>query len=769
MRRVGTFSAVVFALLLVFAIVPPAMASDHVISTSTTLTHDLTGGVVINADNVVLDCAGHSITGPGWGDGVLVEPPGEGLISGVTVRNCVLQGFVRGIVAARSTDATLESNTVQASASGVQVESSSGFSVTGNVVDAAGWGVILFNGDDGVVSGNTVTIDGYDWSIGFGLEQGSERNAVSDNVAVAVGESVFQGSMFNLSEGSNGNLLVDNRAEGGGHGFYLTGVSNNTLRDNVSEQSVGGFGIDNSSQANLLEDNSALFYLGGGFGLSDWDEDETPTSGNILRSNVAVAGDASAAASGFGAFPGVEQTVFEDNTSMGRGFYLEGAVDNSLVGNVVEDAPEAAFVLVGGAHHNTLIGNTARQAGSGFAVDYSDGVHLEDNVVSDGRSHGIRVDYSNGTVITGNVTSNNPVDGILVWFSSDTQVSENTASGNGFSGIAVWQSSGSLVWENQTDDNGQHGVFGYVTDGSLSRLWENTGCGNGIADGADYSQVFGYEEPAKWTDNTFCTFLIQGGPLVVDQDTTLSGDFFGSIDIAADGVKLNCAGYSIVNPDGSPFGVTVIGRTGVTVENCDISGFTEGLSLTSTSDSTVAGNTFSDNVQSVVLYLDATNNTVKDNSITDSDIGVWVVDGSAGNTIKGNVMSGNGVGILVGGSDGNVIKNNVASNNSTDGILVVDSKDTQIGENTASGNGFSGIAVFRSSGSLVWENQVDDNGDHGVFAAVTDGSLSHFWENTGCGNGIADGADYSQVFPFGFAPAEWTENTFCTVLIDPGP
>ena len=54
-------------------------------------------GIVEGADGVVLDCAGHSITGDGTGNGV------ESIDRrNVTITNCVIEGFEKGIYLASS-------------------------------------------------------------------------------------------------------------------------------------------------------------------------------------------------------------------------------------------------------------------------------------------------------------------------------------------------------------------------------------------------------------------------------------------------------------------------------------------------------------------------------------------------------------------------------------------------------------------------------------------------------------------------------------------
>ena len=63
------------------------------------------------------------------------------------------------------------------------------------------------------------------------------------------------------------------------------------------------------------------------------------------------------------------------------------------------------------------------------------------------------------------------------------------------------------------------------------------------------------------------------GTLTITTDTTLTEDHFGNIVIAADGVTLDCAGFNVVGT-GTGTGISVSGRTGVTVKNGNVRGFT---------------------------------------------------------------------------------------------------------------------------------------------------------------------------------------------------
>src|SRR4029077_8657205 len=82
------FSTVVLGIaLLPMLTMSPAYASSGtmVITTDTTLTEDHQGNILLNANKVTLDCAGHTVSGPGapgFNGGIEVA----GGLSGVTVR-----------------------------------------------------------------------------------------------------------------------------------------------------------------------------------------------------------------------------------------------------------------------------------------------------------------------------------------------------------------------------------------------------------------------------------------------------------------------------------------------------------------------------------------------------------------------------------------------------------------------------------------------------------------------------------------------------------
>ena len=89
-RLLATGVGVLLVAVAVLILVTPVHANTSgtlVIASNTTLTEDHDGNIVIEADNVTLDCVGHTITGPG-DNGIFFQ-----FRTGVTVKNCRVTGF----------------------------------------------------------------------------------------------------------------------------------------------------------------------------------------------------------------------------------------------------------------------------------------------------------------------------------------------------------------------------------------------------------------------------------------------------------------------------------------------------------------------------------------------------------------------------------------------------------------------------------------------------------------------------------------------------
>jgi parallel beta-helix repeat protein len=166
------------------------------------------------------------------------------------------------------------------------------------------------------------------------------------------------------------------------------------------------------------------------------------------------------------------------------------------------------------------------------------------------------------------------------------------------------------------------------------------------------------------------------GNAELSTSTTLAADVTGTISIAADGITLDCAGHEVVG-SGQDTGIMLDGRTGVTVKNCRVSGFANGIRL-------------------VNWTGPSSQNTLLGNTVTASDA----------------------IGIVVIGSSGDVLTGNAASNSAYGDLVVIDSAAETLTANTATRGGWYGIMLQRSSGNTLRGNHAHDNGTNGGGTAI---------------------------------------------------
>lgn len=237
-----------------------AICGETILS-STNLTSDLScsgSGLILGADGITLDCAGHSITGT--------------------------RSSYTGINITSRKDVTLKNCTVSNFESGVRLDSSVSSSLTGNTAfNNTFFGFLIVSGSSNVLTSNTAINNTYS---GFLID--SSANALANNTAIGNGISIGDG--FSLLS-SSANILMANQATGNGNnrnghgnGFALYQSSSNTLTGNIaSGNTEDGFLLSFSSSNNLTNNvsNGNGKFLGSGFGFEG-------SSSNTLSGNLAV-------------------------------------------------------------------------------------------------------------------------------------------------------------------------------------------------------------------------------------------------------------------------------------------------------------------------------------------------------------------------------------------------------------------------------------------------------------------------------------------------
>jgi parallel beta-helix repeat protein len=301
-------------------IVTPASASTGtlVLTSSTTLTEDHVGNILVDANNVTLDCANHLVSGPGapgFNGGIEIA----GNLTGVTVKRCAVTGFaVNGIFGGGgASGGRYEANNLYGNGNhGMHLDTGSGYVVLRNTSHSNGAiGIVLTGATQSWIVHNTVE-GNRNWA-GIALLEGAHDNFVFDNRA-------SRNAIGFVLDGATGNEVRHNTASSNDtEGFVLLrAASNNTLQSNTANQNQVGIQMTDASNSNQINDNIANHNSVTGFRVYQSDY-------NRLRENTASKNGSF----GFLVFGGSSFTTVTDNTAYHNGT-LDALDDDSGTGNV---------------------------------------------------------------------------------------------------------------------------------------------------------------------------------------------------------------------------------------------------------------------------------------------------------------------------------------------------------------------------------------------------------------------------------------------------
>lgn len=352
-----------------------------------------TGGFDIKASNVVFDCQGALISKVGSGRGIEISTDVDSDMSGVTVRNCRVEGFLnsirvtrigfRGLAAGHEFDHTLQDVTIEDS----------------ELSSSRGVGLYV----DGYVSGVTVrNLHIHDaGSTGIYLEAGSKDNVVEDSDIIHNGYTenspagqltMVGGSQFRFwgtgregiaVDGSSHNVIRGNRFEGNSAGgiFLYTNCG-----EYVHQKPDTWFERRSGAEHNLIEGNDFTGGVNGVFVGARMAENTYPmdcSQASYLESPfVRYVLDRAAHNT-------VQDNAFHDVT---YGVRVEDD-DTTVAGN--------AFDAADATHHAVIIGTPKRTQALGLPVS---GTTVTGNVAQiTGNRHPYRwVDGEVGTTFSHN-------------------------------------------------------------------------------------------------------------------------------------------------------------------------------------------------------------------------------------------------------------------------------------------------------------------------------------------------------------------------------
>jgi|GEM_PF-2449420 len=193
---------------------------------------------------------------------------------------------------------------------------------------------------------------------------------------------------------------------------------------------------------------------------------------------------------------------------------------------------------------------------------------------------------------------------------------------------------------------------------------------------------------------------------------TLTTNVTETIEIQDDGITLDCDGHTITGT-GTGSGVFLNAVDNVTVKNCTISNFSDGILLEDSDNNTIQDNTITDVGDDGIDLNNSDDNEIKGNTVTRAgDDGITLddmddADGSDGNTIEGNtIRNSDSDGIFVeDDSDDNDILNNIIFDSGDDGIEVDDDEEDE------DNNKFEGNCIINSGGEGIELDDENENND----------------------------------------------------------
>jgi parallel beta-helix repeat protein len=268
-----------------------------------------------------------------------------------------------------------------------------------------------------------------------------------------------------------------------------------------------------------------------------------------------------------------------------------------------------------------------------------------------------------------------------------------------------------------------------------------------------------------------------------------------AIVIERDNIVLDGADYMLQGTEAyKAEGITLTGRTNVTVKNTQIENFDYGIRLESSSNNSISGNNIANNRYGITLHH-SSNNSLRDNVMGGNfyNFGVYgsllshfvndvdasnTVDGkpvyylvgvrdvvvpleagyvalinstnikvenltltknlsgillayTSNSTISGNNIANNWDGIYLSSSSSNTISGNNITDNNDDGIYLYESSDNSISGNNVTANNDDGIYLYESSDNSISGNNVTANNDDGI-------DLGYSSNNSISGNNVTD-------------------------------
>lgn len=758
------------------------------LSSSTTLTSNVSsGGLCFNltADNILLDCDGFTITFDTAGTGAVAGIAATGR-KNITIRDCTIidnssgGSFGVGINFTNTNNSLIFNNTIRTNGTsnnyGIFLFSSAsnntiaGNSITTRGTDSSNNGIFLsFSASNNVVENNSVTTNGTFNNAGIRLDNSANLNTVAKNNISANGNDSDNYGIELLVTVTNNNFtdnVLATRGTLNDHGIRVSTSSNNNAfrRNNITTAGNLSFAIividSNGSQFN----DTLLTYP------VEWINVSVGTLSNFTNISF-INGNGSLR------FPGriqlngsIEVTRSLLNTSFNKVF-LNSTSLSAFNTSAVVTLQNITFVdakpLVDFEDDGTFVNcpadvcsEVSQNGGGMFVFNVS---HFTTFASKENGSVNITLSKSESA----DPFNASPSGSMLLNYTINISVTNGTAYNITLSDLYPPQVVFNASAPSATGPLNNTFVIGNLSDGEFFtvnitvRVLSNVTNGTIINNTANitYANSTGTTFTLNVTENTTILNTTGACPGTISTSLTLANDLQAQIQetcvrIATSNIFLDCAGYSITGVGGTGLGVAIISASNVTVRNCEILGFFDGIQLNSTTGSRLTNNTiynntnygidlnfvdvgnvidfnqlFNNSIGGVYIFFQSNNNSVAENNITENGFyGVHINRSTtnvvAQNNITNNSLTGIGIGVIAEiTSSGTVVYNNSIFNHNTGVKFISDTDSGTIRNNTIINHSVAINITLSSGSSLIYGNWIYNDA---VAHAHTDDSTNQF-------------------------------------------
>ncbi len=701
----------------------------------TTLTQNLTctgAGITIGANDVTLDCAGHSLTGDTTGFGISLSSR-----SNVTIKNCNVTNFNYGASLVTSTNNTFADNMINGN-------SHSGFR-------------IISNSDNNTLINNIVSYNTYN---GIGVDQSSNNTYINNTLnsntnGISIGASsdntIINNTANNNAVGidiesnSNNNIITNNTANNNtAEGINLLRSINNSITGNIANSNGYGIELSSDSNNNTVANNTAYNNRNSGILIFASSENNTVFANEVIYNQ-----------DGIELLSSSDNNFIQNNTASNNtryGILLDYSYNNTLIDNTANYNINDIGIKINSGQNNTLINNTANYDQFGIFVQSSTNNILTNNTAKNSSITGIELFYSSNNTVYNNTANNNFYYGLYLAYSPDNILINNTIYSNKRNG--VWFDLGS----NNNDLN-----FNKIYNNTQRDAYQTSSSGNNFTYnywGAPYCDIKLYNITRTdllpfYTDFDLTTLQETAGFCgcgdTMMSDVTLTQNLTcpeAGITIGASDVTLDCDGHTISGSN-TGNGIYLYSKTNVTIKNCNVTHFRYGIFVSTSNNNTLANNTANYNTEYGIFFRDSSEyNTLINNTANNNKHGIYFYytaynanalinntannntqiginfEASSNNSLTGNTANNNQHGIYIYGSVNSLTGN--TANNNQHGIFLDTSHYNNLTANTANNNNDDGIYLYTSINNTLINNTVNNNKNYGVYIYFSSNSAMNF-------------------------------------------